>query len=80
MKFEMGSTVKCLITGFEGLVTGRCEYITGCDQYLVQPKVKDGSHVDGKWLDDNRLEKQDVEILKLAVGEKPGACESAPVK
>ena len=77
----MGSTAKDLITGFEGIVTGRAEYITGCDQYLLQPKVKDGAHVEGRWFDDNRLEKQDAKVLELAVDEEnTGACGEAPIK
>jgi hypothetical protein len=34
-KFDLGVTVKDVIHGFEGVVTGRCQYLTGCTQYLV---------------------------------------------
>lgn len=48
--------VKDQITGFSGVVTGRCEYITGCTQLLVQPPVKDnGDFVESRWVDEDRL-------------------------
>jgi len=49
-------TVKDKFTGFEGTVTGHCDYITGCDQYLVQPQTKEGEWKDARWFDENRLE------------------------
>jgi len=53
----LGTPVKDKITGFSGTTTGYCTYITGCDQYLVQPSTKpDGSFVDAKWYDVARLE------------------------
>lgn len=54
--FELGIEVRDKITGFTGILTGHCQYITGCDQFLVQPKAKDGAHVEGRWIDDIRLE------------------------
>lgn len=35
--FELGSKVKDLINGFEGVVTARLEFLTGCNQYCVNP-------------------------------------------
>ena len=40
MTIELGQKVQDSITGFAGLVTGRCEYITGCNQILIQPPIK----------------------------------------
>lgn len=55
-KIDMKSTVTDSITGFTGVVTGRCEYITGCRQYLVAPKCKeDGEPVDARWFDEDRI-------------------------
>ena len=54
---KLGQEAKDKITGFKGIVLGKCEYITGCNQYLIQPKVKkDGEHVSGHWIDEDRLE------------------------
>jgi hypothetical protein len=79
-KFELGSTVKDKVTGFEGIATGVASYITGCDQYCIQPPLKDGSFVDSKWFDDNRLELTDKKVLELKLDDDVGACEQAPTK
>ncbi len=78
----MGKLVEDRITKFQGLVTGAAQYITGCDQYLVQPECKkDGTYVDGKWFDDSRLKVLDDSVTKMDVNkEKPGACGEAPIK
>ena len=77
-----GASVQCKVTGFEGVVTGRVDYITGCNQYLVQPKVKaDGTVVEPRWIDEHRLSVQaHVAVLTLVQGDRPGADASAPVK
>lgn len=54
---ELGVNAKDKITGFKGIAVGRASYITGCDQYLIQPPVKeDGGHQEGRWIDIGRLE------------------------
>jgi len=56
--FNNGDVLQDAITGFKGTVTGRANYLTGCDQYLLVPKVdKEGKHVDGRWIDSQRLKK-----------------------
>ncbi|HWA22287.1 MAG TPA: hypothetical protein VG735_07835 [Caulobacterales bacterium] len=37
MNSIIGKTITDSITGFCGVVIGRVEYITGCNQLLVQP-------------------------------------------
>ena len=36
----MGLTATDRITGFKGYIIGVVAYVTGCDQYLLQPKMK----------------------------------------
>ncbi len=38
-EIKLGDTVKCLITGFEGIAVNKTEYINGCIQVDVAPKV-----------------------------------------
>lgn len=52
---ELGATVKDTITGFKGVITGRCEYVTGCRTYLVQPKAVKGEFKSALWMDEDRL-------------------------
>jgi hypothetical protein len=58
MHAMMGLTVKDKISGWTGVVTGHCDYISGCDQLLVTPSglKKDGTVPEGKWVDVQRLE------------------------
>lgn len=36
---ELGQKAKDKITGFEGIITSRVQYLTGCDQYGIAPPV-----------------------------------------
>ncbi len=64
-KYRLGAKVRSLVSGFEGIVTGRCQYISGCVQYLVKPHVKEnGEMADGHWLDENALEYVDGGLIK----------------
>jgi hypothetical protein len=80
MKAILGSTMRDTITGFAGAVTGRAEYITGCNQVLLQPKVKDdGSLNESAWFDEQRLEPvAGVARIKLDNGATPGCDKPAP--
>lgn len=64
---QLGDRVRDLITGFEGVVTGRCEYITGCTQVLVAPAAKDGAFVESHWFDVDRCEPAGGKRISLAV-------------
>lgn len=74
--------VKDVITGFEGIITGHADYITGCDQFLVQPSAKDGEWKEARWFDEKRLEVVDFDIssIKLKESKENGADISAPIK
>ncbi len=74
----MGCRARDTITGFTGIVTGMAQYITGCDQVLLKPKVDEkGADVNGCWYDDGRLEYVDKGVkLKDVQGDKPGGPQS----
>jgi hypothetical protein len=55
-KYEMGSQVKDQITGFEGIITARHEFINGCKQYSVEGKVGSDNDTKGFSFDEERLE------------------------
>jgi hypothetical protein len=56
-RFAIGSILKDEVTGFEGVVMGRTEYITGCLQYALCPRkmTKDGKLPEWHWFDEDRL-------------------------
>ena len=60
---ELGDEVRCKISGLRGIVTGRCDYLNGCTQFLVKPRklTTDGEPVKSKWIDDVQLK-----IIKAA--------------
>jgi len=77
-RFSFADKVRDQITKFRGVVTGRSAYITGCNQYLVQPEVKeDGDYVQGRWFDEDRLEKIGAKPVDVK-GEKPGGPRDNP--
>jgi hypothetical protein len=67
-KYELGVTLKSLIHGFEGVVMGRSEEITGCNVYMVQPRVlaTDGKLPDAYWMSESVLVQTDAEKVILA--------------
>jgi hypothetical protein len=55
-KYELGDKAKDVVSGFEGVITGRAEHITGCNTYGLQPPAKDGKKEDPTWFDEQRLD------------------------
>ena len=80
---QLGSTVKEAITGFAGVATGRCEYLTGCTQILVQPEGldKDGKKKEAHWLDEQRLTvDKKKKIISFNNAKTPGFDAPAPIR
>jgi hypothetical protein len=69
-KFELGSILKDSVTGFQGVVTGRTEWLYGCKRYVLTPqKLKDGRPIEGVWVDEPQL--IEVKSSKTKNPEKP---------
>lgn len=55
-KIPLGKKAKDKITGFTGIIIGRIQYLTGCNQYGLCPSVgKDGKTGDTQWFDEGRI-------------------------
>lgn len=68
MSVKLGSKVRDVVTGFEGVATGRAEYLTGCVQICVSPPVDgEGKLRDANWFDEDRLQMQDAPAVKIAI-------------
>jgi hypothetical protein len=79
MSIKMGETGKDKITGFVGVATGYCEYITGCNQFLLSPPVnKKGERVEPQWFDEQRLERVGKLTVRLDSGTSSGFDKPAP--
>lgn len=56
-KFRLKDEVKDTVTGFKGTITARIEYLNGCIQYCVEPKVgKEMKMEKHHWVDEAQLE------------------------
>ena len=75
---ELGMKARDRITGFEGTISGRAQYLTGCDQYLLNPPARDGKLCDSAWIDEQRLEVLTGAPLVLDNSAGNGADREAP--
>lgn len=70
------------ITGFMGIAIGHCQYLTGCNQTLLQPACEEGKRTIrpvGEWFDDQRLlEVSGGATIELDNGTTPGHDKEAP--
>lgn len=75
-KFRNGDEVVEKITGFRGVITGTCFYITGCNQYLITAKAKN-EHTGAKalWYDEGRLEYQGTKVEESDVKGEDNGCD-----
>ncbi len=76
----LGLTVKDKINGFTGIVTGFCQYLTGCNQALVAPTCgPDGAVRESHWIDVQRLSVvEGIERFTLDNGPTPGFDKAPP--
>lgn len=79
MKY-LGFGAEDKITGFKGVITGFCCYLTGCNQYLLQPRIgADGKLEESRWFDEQRLDiSLGMKPLKLDNSAALGADKPAP--
>lgn len=54
----LGAKVRDSVSGFDGIATARCEYVTGSPQIQIQPELsREGSWRDPRWFDEERVER-----------------------
>lgn len=85
LKHMFGYTGRDIITGFQGVITGACSYISGCDQVLLSPKCDDtGKAQEALWFDTSRITilagEEIVALPKTKVDAAPGPDKPAPVR
>lgn len=74
-KHPLGAEAKDKISGFEGIIVGRIEYLFGCAQYGISPKVTEAGKPPGDtiYFDEGRIEVTGLGIKPEDVqSEKPG--------
>lgn len=81
-KYDLGQTVADKVTGYEGVVICRSQWLTGCNTYGVKSReLKDGTPMDSVYFDELQLklvlEKEQVDP-QVEAGKKPGGPREAP--
>lgn len=74
-KFEMGLPARDTITGFQGVITSRTQFINGCNRYGIEPKMdKDGKLPEVHAFDEARIELIEGKVFKdeRVAGDPPG--------
>lgn len=79
-KFENGDEVVEKITGFKGVITGTCFYLTGCNQYLITAKAEnEGKEPVALWYDEGRIQLVKKEVFESDdVKAKDNGCDVTP--
>ena len=74
-EIKLGQKAKDIITGFEGIIVGKADYLYGCSQYGIVPQLnKDGKRGDCEWFDEGRIRVLGKGVLPKSVRvEKNGA-------
>lgn len=71
-KHNLGEFVKDKVSGFQGTIDARCQWLNGCIRYSVMPKMKEGEAKmpESFWIDEAQIEKVDngVSIKKSKRG------------
>jgi hypothetical protein len=76
---QLGARYRDRITSLEGIATGHATYISGCNQVLIAPGLSaDGGLRESQWLDRQRLERVEGEVIVLDNGATPGHDRQAP--
>ena len=66
-EIKLGVRIKDRVTGFEGIVTARVEYLNGCIQYCITPKMgedKEAKMPAGEYVDVGQVTYVNEGILK----------------
>jgi hypothetical protein len=62
--FQLGSQVRDTLTGFEGVVVCRAQWLNNCNTYSVKPrKLKDGIPQESHSFDEPQLELVEASVM-----------------
>ena len=63
-KINLGDRVRCIHTGFTGTAVAKTEFINGCIQWSVLPKLKDGKTSITAMPEEVGIDEQSLEVVK----------------
>jgi len=80
-QINLGDKVRCKVTDFEGIAWSRIEYLNGCIQIGVKPKVdKDGKLQDAVYIDIEQIEVVKKDAATINARRSGGDFTSGPRK
>ena len=53
---NLGKMARDKVTGFEGVIIGRLNYLFGCAQYCLSPRAVKNELKNSEWFDEGRIE------------------------
>lgn len=58
VEIKLGMKARDIVTGLEGIITARTEFLNGCVRYIIQPPMnkKDNSVPNESWFDQQQIE------------------------
>jgi len=59
---NLGQKGRDKITRFEGIITGRAQYLYGCDQYCIVPAAKDDKINESHWFSEKAYYQKKLEL------------------
>lgn len=72
-RFTLGDSARDRVSGFEGVLIARVEFLNGCTRYELQPPVDEkGKHVDPRYFDEEQLERTAAERIVAHAAEPTG--------
>lgn len=63
MEIKLGDKVKDKVTGYEGIATSKTEFLNGCTQIEVTPKIKKGTNPTQEQMIGMGIDKQQLEKI-----------------
>lgn len=81
MEAKLGQRARDIVTGTEGIITARAEYLNGCVRYCVQPQVSEAHQIADKveWVDHQQLQVLDDGVRGAMCLDGPRNIQSADV-
>ena len=63
-KFDCGDELECIVTGFKGIVISRIEWLNGCIQYCLKPKMKKKKDETIKMPEGEYIDEQQLKLIE----------------
>lgn len=79
-RLNLGDSAKHVITGFQGIVTARVEYLTGCAQVCLQPQGVDdkGQPFESRFFDEPYVDLVQAGVVQNRTPGRLTGCDTAP--